>query len=124
VEKHTKSICGNGSWPKSRMPLLNARPGIAALLAQVLVAKLLDHLPLYGRSASSMRARLADASRRSDFQCHDGLGFEERLQSQQSELSTGTRLLVAAERRKRVVLHPVDSHASCLEPTCHCLCSR
>jgi hypothetical protein len=65
-----------------------------------------------------------DASHRSNFQCHDGLGFEERLQSRKAELSAGTRLFETAERRKRIVLHPVDGHASCLEPTCHCLCSR
>src|SRR5260221_12711486 len=80
--------------------------------------------PMLTKPADSTVAWTVDASHRSDFQCHDGLGFEERLQSQQPKLSTGTRLLIAAERRKRIVLHPVDSHASCLEPTCHCLCSR
>ena len=46
---------------------------------------------------------------------HDHLGFEERLQSEQAELATDARLLVAAEWRQRVVSHAVDRDPSGLE---------
>src|SRR6201996_4963683 len=49
---------------------------------------------------------------------HDRFDFEEGFETEYTELAPDARLLVAPERRQRVVLHAVDRDASGRESTC------